>query len=787
MITLAWYLLKVIICSGILCGYYYIALRNKIFHRWNRFYLLASVVLALSVPLMKINIFRNADADRGTVIKVLQTINSGDEIIIEYNRHGGLQFTSENMVKATYLLITIIFLSAFFISLYKIIRLKKNYPETKHEGINFITTDAKGTPFSFFNFIFWNNAIDIYSRQGQQIFNHEIAHVREKHSYDKVFMNITLIFFWINPFFWLIQKELGMIHEFIADKEALEDDDISAFAEMILQTVYPGKQFSLTNNFFHSPLKRRLIMFTKNKNPKVSYLSRLLVLPLAAIVFLAFTLKMKTNDPINKYEGKIINVVIDAGHGGDDNGAIENNVKEKDLNLAIAKEIKQLNKNENINIILSREGDETKSVRERVNFADEKKADLFISIHVDAEENKNAHNGLVVFIPKNDNSYLQQSKLLGSALIESFKNNYSLNVGNDLIQREQNIWVLKENRYPAVLLETGFLSSSADLNYLTNLASHKIIAQNILNGIEKYAEENASTHVEIKSSTNSTNSVSSEPKILARLAGSATIYDSISKVSGQADTIIINANDNPANSNISGEAKGSIDIRVSQTANDPIYFVDGKEIPKAEMKLISPQSIESINVLKGESGVALYGERARNGVVLISQKDVKPSMITLNNTTFTAEPSMVKTSKKNTITKAIPVYLGDGRKSDIEVITSPDTNVQTDTIPDKLFTKVEYEAEFPGGHEAWIKYIVSKVQANKDSLKNEDFGTCVVKFIVNKDGNISNVEATTMQKTQLAKIAVEAVRTGPKWVPAKQNGQIVASYRLQPVTLTQPN
>ena len=167
-------------------------------------------------------------------------------------------------------------------------------------------------------------------------------------------MNIVLIFFWINPFFWLIQKELSMIHEFIADKEALEDNDINAFAEMILQTIYPGQRFSLTNNFFHSPLKRRLIMFTKNKNPKASYVSRLLVLPLAAFVFFAFTLKMKTVTTSTFYSAKKITVIIDAGHGGSDNGVIENNIKEKDLTLAIAKEIKELNKNENLNIILSR-------------------------------------------------------------------------------------------------------------------------------------------------------------------------------------------------------------------------------------------------------------------------------------------------------------------------------------------------------------------------------------------------------------------------------------------------
>ncbi|HEY5406914.1 MAG TPA: hypothetical protein VIJ92_07500, partial [Ginsengibacter sp.] len=75
MITLAWYLLKVIICSGILCGYYYLALRNKIFHRWNRFYLLAAVVLSLIVPVMKINIFQSPGDSKGTVLNMLQTIN----------------------------------------------------------------------------------------------------------------------------------------------------------------------------------------------------------------------------------------------------------------------------------------------------------------------------------------------------------------------------------------------------------------------------------------------------------------------------------------------------------------------------------------------------------------------------------------------------------------------------------------------------------------------------------------------------------------------------------------
>ncbi|MEP6584577.1 MAG: N-acetylmuramoyl-L-alanine amidase [Ginsengibacter sp.] len=764
MIAFAWYLLKVIICSGILCGYYYIALQNKIFHRWNRFYLLASMIIALSVPLMKINIFHNANSEKGNVIKILQTISSGDEIIIEYSKHGAFPFTSENIVTGVYFLITIIFLSVFFIALYKITRLRKKYPETSLEGINFIATDAKGTPFSFFNSIFWNNAIDIYSRQGQQIFNHEIAHVKEKHSYDKIFMNVVLIFFWINPFFWLIQKELSMIHEFIADKEALEDDDISSFAEMILQTVYPGKQFSVTNNFFHSPLKRRLIMFTKNKNPKASYFSRLLVLPLAAIVFLAFTLKMKTIYNFNKYDGKKITVIIDAGHGGDDNGAVENNVKEKDLNLAIAKEIKRLNKNENIDIILSRENDEAKSVKDRVIVAEEKKADLFISIHVDAEEKKNNHNGVVIFIPKNDNSYLKESKLLGSALIKSFKDNYQLKVAGDLQQREQGIWILKANMCPSVLLETGFLSSQSDFEYLINPENQKIIAQNVLNGIEKYAEQN------IGSTLNRIKRIDTIP---SEYYTDKTIRSLI--ISEKEDSVFLTYKDGRKESITKAELYARKILLPPPPPPPPpqlrvppngLYLLDGKVITYKEARAIDPDEIQSINVLKGKEAKDKYGEKGKNGVVEIIKKDIEKSgVVTFNQGAAIDSKSKLITFKEGTI------------------ITK---TIQKDTVPDKLFTEVENEANFPGGHEAWIKYIVSKIQLAQDSLTQKDFGTCLVKFIVGKDGSVSNVEATTMKASQLAKIAVDAIKKGPKWIPASQNDRVVASYRLQPVTLTEP-
>jgi len=106
---------------------------------------------------------------------------------------------------------------------------------------------------------------------------------------------------------------------------------------------------------------------------------------------------------------------------------------------------------------------------------------------------------------------------------------------------------------------------------------------------------------------------------------------------------------------------------------------------------------------------------------------------------------------------------------------------------DSTFTIVEIPASFPGGAEAWQRYIKKAILSRLDEFSDADFGTCIVQFIVDKDGNVSNVEATTMKGTKLAEIAANTIRKGPHWTPGIQNGNYVNSIRLQPVTLTNPN
>ena len=505
MLPLVYYLLKVIICSGILFGYYWFLLRNKIFHKYNRFYLLSLVCISLITPLVHINISHNATTSDQT-IKILQVINNHDyvaeKIVISKNN----MLTTDHIILALYCFTSFVFLIFFVSVLLKIRRLLKKYDQNFVDQICVLNTSEKGTPFSFLKYIFWNNEIDISTTTGSQIFKHEMAHVQQKHSYDKLFINVVLIFFWCNPFFWMLRKELNMIHEFMADKIAVEDCNTTDFAAMILQATYPGYQFPLTNPFFYSPIKRRLMMLTKNKNLKASYLARVLVLPVAALLFAAFTLKTKQtkNEQSPVYHGKKITVVIDAGHGGKDFGgkSIDGTTLEKDIALSIVKKIKAINNNENIDIILTRNDDSYQTPAEKAEFSKTHHADLFITFHVDAETLKTEekmHSGMSVWVPKDNFKNSVTSKILASAIIQEFKQNYKIPVLVEVPQQRQSgIWVLQESDCPSVLIETGFITNKTDVAYLQTEEAKETIAKNVLTAIEKYASQHTDENDKIK-------------------------------------------------------------------------------------------------------------------------------------------------------------------------------------------------------------------------------------------------------------------------------------------------
>ena len=287
---IAYYLLKVLICSGILFLYYQLALKNKVFHQWNRFYLLAAVMLSVSLPLLQFTVDHTAQAESKTVDFIL-FMQSADQSLEQFTIASSPSISSEQWTLLAYTCFCMILLVSFLLSIVKIIKLVKTHSVQVFDDIKFINTNEPDAPFSFLRYIFWNDDIALASETGKQIFHHELIHVREKHTHDKLFMQIILVLFWCNPFFWLMRRELKFIHEFIADKKAIGPHGTEAFAAMIVKAVYPKQYHSITNQFFQTSIKRRLYMLKKIQNPKVAYISRIVALPLIAITIFAFTVR----------------------------------------------------------------------------------------------------------------------------------------------------------------------------------------------------------------------------------------------------------------------------------------------------------------------------------------------------------------------------------------------------------------------------------------------------------------------------------------------------------------
>ncbi len=115
----------------------------------------------------------------------------------------------------------------------------------------------------------------------------------------------------------------------------------------------------------------------------------------------------------------------------------------------------------------------------------------------------------------------------------------------------------------------------------------------------------------------------------------------------------------------------------------------------------------------------------------------------------------------------------------------PKENRVNNSIEDDIiFTKTEIEAEFPGGNSAWLKYVQSNLSLNINSENQIPKGkyVVVIRFIVSKDGTISNLASETKHGYGMEEEVMRLIKNSPKWTLAMQNGNIVNAYRRQPFT-----
>lgn len=174
----------------------------------------------------------------------------------------------------------------------------------------------------------------------------------------------------------------------------------------------------------------------------------------------------------------MVKIFIDPGHGGNDPGAVANGLKEKDLTLKIAKKIRdKLQQYQNVQVKLSREGDQTLSLKQRTDMANVWGADAFISIHINAGGGTGFESYVYPGVGKATRDL--QNAVHGEVMkvFSGFR---------DRGKKQANFHVLRETKMSAVLTENGFIDTKKDADFLKSDANLQKIGEAHAKGVAKY-------------------------------------------------------------------------------------------------------------------------------------------------------------------------------------------------------------------------------------------------------------------------------------------------------------
>lgn len=181
---------------------------------------------------------------------------------------------------------------------------------------------------------------------------------------------------------------------------------------------------------------------------------------------------------VNEKKQKKI-IVIDAGHGGTDLGATKEELNEKKLTSEIAKKIKTLFSDTNVEILFTRDEDEFMDLKSRTDFINANKADLVISLHINFNKNTET-KGFEIFV-SDKNETFEKSKLLAEKLSSKISKTQLKNRG----LKTAPFYILKNSTSPSMVVELGFLSNESDRNFITSEKGQTEIAKSILDFISE--------------------------------------------------------------------------------------------------------------------------------------------------------------------------------------------------------------------------------------------------------------------------------------------------------------
>lgn len=471
--------LKSALCSAVFFGYYLLVLKNVRMHHFNRFYLLIAGLLSLWLPFAK---FQLPDLGQTSVPDFpLLGISGHAAAEVSASLAINSAFDWNMLAGIAYLFVTAIVVLNLAVKIGWVYHLKRGCETAVNDGFLLIKTDHPSAPFSFLNMLFWPRHMRQDNTESRGILMHEAAHIKQYHTIDKILMQLILAAGWLNPFNWLIKNELWLQHEFLADRHSVKDGDSEAFAKMLLFSVANTNTRSIISPFFQSPIKRRLQMLTKPVNNNNGLLRRFMAIPMLLATVLITSAGTKDTPNVSSSPEKIV-MVLDAAHGGEDNGGESiYGYTEKDMALAICKKMVSLSPQYNIEIISTRDQDASASLQQRLHTSNTADAAVFLSIHLNKSTPQDMRgNSYEIGLDAKNPNY-SKTVMLASAIAGKLKKQQL-----DVKLVDTKAYVVKENKHPALILECGNVDDADNIAMLRDDARTETLCRNILSGIVDY-------------------------------------------------------------------------------------------------------------------------------------------------------------------------------------------------------------------------------------------------------------------------------------------------------------
>jgi beta-lactamase regulating signal transducer with metallopeptidase domain len=278
-----YYLLEANFYLCVLYAFYKLALQGSTFYSYNRWYLLCIPLLAFLLPLLKF---------KATVIPfpilyrtttVHNSINGISAPITNWAITGSSNIvTWANLFIIIYGIVVLLFLVNSIRGIYKLYRLYSNSSKHQQGDITHIHLIREQEAFSFVNWLFYYPGIPA----GSSILEHEMVHIRQKHSRDILFFELLLAFNWFNPIVYLLFKDVKLNHEYIADeKAATAASNKYDYALLLINNASTVHPHPLAQAIFNAyQLKQRIHQLSlKRSDKKVKY-RYLLAIPLIVIL-----------------------------------------------------------------------------------------------------------------------------------------------------------------------------------------------------------------------------------------------------------------------------------------------------------------------------------------------------------------------------------------------------------------------------------------------------------------------------------------------------------------------